>query len=187
MKRGKRAQFYILAAVIIISIIISLTNVTNYIVTKEITKSDSIFENFNNQMLNAINYCLTKNLGISDCAANLTSLFSNYTAQNTRENFELTIYYGNISSDKKNIGSIKTQTKRDGSISPGGQVSYPTSRVEFDSDNSEVSTDASGNNYVNIIINGVVYQTPVLSDNNFIAVMITGSGENNYVITNQKS
>jgi hypothetical protein len=172
--------------VIIIALVIGLASTSNYVVTKNAKKTDNIFSNFNNQVISAVNYCIIKNLPIASCTGNITDIFSNYTQQNTNDNFNLTIFYGNISSGE--IKSITSYPTSSGSENPGLGIGNPAAT------NNEINYTATaevyqlnGKNYINVIINGVIYPTPVLSDNNFIAIMITGSGGNTYVLTNQNN
>jgi hypothetical protein len=183
MKRGKRAQFYILAAVIIIALIASLTTVSNYIVTKQTSeKTGQTFEDFNNEMSYAMDYCINQDITIDICIANIASLFSNYTEQNTRENFNLTIYFGN--GNGNTINSTTYYRANSGTISPGWGGIVSTSGGRVDKTTNIYTNHEKKKKYIDMTINDVNYSVPVLKDNNFIAVMVTTDGYNNYVFTN---
>lgn len=183
MKRGKRAQFYILAAVIIIALIASLTTVSNYIITKQPSeKAGQNFEDFNNEMSYAMDYCINKDITIDICIANIASLFSNYTEQNSRENFNLTIYFGN--GNGNTINSTTYYRTNSGNISPGWSSISSTISGKVDKTTNIYTDYPEKGRYIDMTINEVNYSVPVLNDNNFIAVMITTEGYNNYVFTN---
>jgi len=193
MKRGitknhsKKAQFYIIAAVIIIALVITLTTISNYAVVKEPSlKAGEIFEDFNSAMLTTIDYCINNNLAQSTCVNRLTTLYGDYTQQNTLTPFSITIYYGNVSHEEISYSTVASGSS--GTVSTG-EISLPTSGSVQISHSTQEVFEENGNQFINVTINGAVYKTPVLIDNNFIAVMITteqGSNGNTYVLTNQE-
>jgi len=92
-KRGKKAQFYILAAAIIIAIIIGLTSVTNYAYTQETPKKFyDLSENINLEGTNIIKYGLYNEKNIDELVQNLTETFLPYLGN---ENAEIIIITGN--------------------------------------------------------------------------------------------
>ncbi len=185
MKRGKKGQFYIIAAVIIASLILSLANVSNYVITREISKKGiQTFGDFNNEVLNAMDYCIKNKVSTESCILEISQIFSNYLKDNTLENFELTIFYGDINSDK--IKSI-TYSRTSGGCVSTGNMCLPTSGqiTEITKTNTVNPPDPiTGIITVDVTINGIVYKAPVLEDNNFMSIMITQEGLNNYVLTN---
>jgi len=188
MKRGislknKRAQFYIIAAVVIVAVILSLTTISNYVtIKKEPQKNSDAISNLNYEALKRIDNLNYNNQAVDINVKNLTDLFSRYLENNAYDNFVLVIYYGNITSAL--INKVEYRKKPTGTVSVGGIAVSESSQIEESSSVGQVFTDASGAKFVNVSINGVSYTSPVLNDNNLIIVFSTSDEFNTYVETN---
>jgi len=189
---SKKAQFYIISAVIIIFIILSLAAVSNYASVKKqpekLLQLSDVLKTEGQYVLENAKY----NQGnVEQNIQSYVNLFSNYTQQTTSEDFSMIILYGNVNANFINGLSVtKSSTGKviydlgDGNtvvISGGNQISVTPSDVHVSSVSATEKTASititSGNNTLSRTV-------PVLEDNNFIFVMATNDGFNQYIREN---
>jgi hypothetical protein len=187
IKRGlmkKQGQFYILAAMIIIAIIITLASLTNYAYVREKPKKFyDLSNNLNLEGSNIIKYGLYGNQNIDSIIQNLTQIFSEYIEQ-TNEDTDLVIITGNINNvtvriiNKTNTGSVN--------VNLGG--STPTLVYEGEENNVLVSApqDLTDNPYIFITLsNNVTQNFTINPGQNFIFVLTKSEGFEQYVRTTE--
>jgi len=192
-KKSKKAQFYIIGAVIIIFIVISLASVSNYVsIKKQPEKIISLGD-----MLKEEGQRIVENSDYNDGNVNenintYLTLFSDYLQQNTQEDFNLLILYGDVSASEDIQGRIFTraslgQVNLDvGGTSFGAsggsavQINTPVIVVNPGPQNNQGTVDVTiGSGDTN-----VTTTVPILEDNNFVFVMTTSDGFNRYVRDN---
>lgn len=192
-KRSKRAQFYILAAVIIIFVIIWFASITNYVAyKKEPEKFYDLGKTLKIEGVEVINNLNFENPGsIDENIALYLDLFADYTNQHLEEDFNLIILYGDVDQDSNISARVYSRG------SNGGVVFYLGQETIFTEDivglnKTEVSLSVNQDNTVDVTLLGPDGQirtetVPILNDNNFIFVMTTSDGFNQYVQTNLNS
>jgi len=113
-KRGKKAQIFIIAALIIIAIVIGLAGVTNYIYVKE--KPEKLYDissNIDLEGVNIIKYGLYENEDLNPLIENFTKTFADYISTNEESaNSSLVIIYGN----ENNVTLLITNNTNQGSV-----------------------------------------------------------------------
>ena len=79
-KKGKRAQFYLLAAVIVVLVIMSLSSVVTYSIIRSQPKStQELSQNLRTESPNVIRYGIFNNQNMSSLMQNFTEAdFANY-------------------------------------------------------------------------------------------------------------
>lgn len=183
-KRGKKAQFYILAAAIIIAIIITLASLTNYAYVKEKPKKFyDLSNNLNLEGSNIIKYSLYDNQNIDAIIQNLTLIFSQYIEE-TQENTDLVIITGNLN----NI-TVRVINKTDtGNVNVYLGASTPNLVYQGTQSNVLVSTpvDLTNNPYISISLNGITQNFTISPGQNFIFVLTKSEGFERYVNTNEQ-
>lgn len=189
IKRGKQGQFYLIAAVIIILIIVGLAGVKNYVsVKKEPPKFQDFSDMLGREGKYAIEYGIYSNSNTKTISESLINLTSDYMTQNYEEDFVLYIVYGDITGN--NISSKKISKVSQ------GDISLNTAGTEFNSPGSStispeditltINSDPPNTVTVNITVGtSVISQTlPVLKNNNFVFAMTTSNGLSQYITTN---
>ncbi len=190
IKRGKQGQFYLIAAVIIVLIIVGLAGVRNYVsVKKEPPKFQDFSDMLGREGKYTIEYSLYNNKNTTQISENLINLTSEYMTQNYNEDFVLYIIYGDINGN--NISSKKISKVSQ------GDISLNTVGTQFDSPGSStlnqkdviLTVNSDNTVTVNITIGGsVISQTlPILKNNNFVFAMTTSSGLSQYITTSTKT
>jgi len=188
---GKKAQFYIISAVIIIFIIISLAVVTNYVtVRKEPTRFYNLADILKTEGIQVVQYS-EYNRAEGTVVENIDrylEIFSAYIETHTTEDFSLVILYGNASGGEV-LGRVIQRTTEGGvTVSIGGGApSTITQDASIAVTNATVRGDAS-TGAVNVTITpsagiNITQTVPVLEDNNFAFVMTTSQGLNQYIQT----
>lgn len=184
----KKAQFYIISAVIIIFIILSLASVSNYVSVKpqptKILNLGDVLQQEGEHVLENAQY----NKGnVEQNIKAYLDLFSKYLEQNTQEDFNLVIIYGDINAS--NItGRVFTRSSLGKvTLDVGGQSfgAQGGTEVAVNPATVHVNDIAAGKKAVNITIEtdgvNITSVLPVLEDNNFMFVMTTSDGFNKYV------
>jgi hypothetical protein len=186
---SKKAQFYLIAAAIIIAVLITLTSTTNLVTTKNNQdKVELDINKLNYEAIKLVDYSLYNNLNGADTTAkinNLGSLFSDYIASSGSEQLGLYIFYGDTSTTTPGISSLKGQAyvqRSSGSVQIDNMEISQTNVVVKNAEYSE-KFKIDTKDYINITIKDVTYTTP-LSNNNFMIVLTTSDGFNNYIATN---
>lgn len=185
MKRGKKGQFYLIAAVIIILVILGLVGVKNYISVKKEPKNfmeigDTLQLEGSYVVENAL-YSNTGNVETNTQA--YLNLFSNYMEQNTNEDFSLIIVYGDINGGKVQGKIYYRQSSGnvclDNSCAPGSSMINVTDT----SCNVNVGVPRTANCTITIAGQTITHTVPILQDNNFVFVMTTSKGLSQYIQT----
>ena len=175
MKKGKRGQFYIIAAVILIIIIIGLAGVTNYIKVKE---EPVTFFNLGEQLDIEAPYVIDNGIytgeDIPKLIENFTKRYAQYTGQ-SNENFQMIIVYGDQTGAQINAyHSIESGRITLGNIGGIGLTNVESITPETTQSGSNVSVNLSNNTY-NFNLN---------PGQNFFFVITTSQDFGDYVYQN---
>ena len=118
-KRGKKAQFYLIAAAIIIALVISASAMVNYVQVKEKPKKFyDLSTNLGLEGTNLIKYGLYENKNIDLLIQNFTDIYAKYM-QTGAEEANLIIISGNLSNitvrmiNKTSTGDVKVRLGND--------------------------------------------------------------------------
>jgi len=178
MKRGKKAQFYIIGAVIIIMAMISLASVSNYVlIKKEPAKFANLGETMNLEGQKIIEYGKYSEKDLNSVTTNFSQMMASYIGI-TNENVDILIIHGNSSNAQVTViskNSTGTITLNTGS---GG---------EFTTENSEYglyTTNTTGNN-VSITLLNTTYPFALSENEEFMFVMTKSEGFEKYVKSNR--
>jgi hypothetical protein len=184
---GKKGQFYIISAVIIIFVIIGFAVVTNYVTVK---KAPEKFYDIGRDLSEGARvveyseYSTNPNINVDQQIANYIGLFANYTSLNTGENFNMLIIYGNIGADK-NISVKKYNSTSTGGVSISFGGAPINAQVQGTLSGEQGFLAVNPDNTVNVTLKSgnstIVTRVPVLQNNNFAFVMTTSDGFNDYV------
>jgi hypothetical protein len=195
MKKSKRGQFYLIAAVIICFIMVSFAVISNYVYVKSTPeKFYDIGDILKREGTKVVEYSQATNSNLDENIQKYLSLYKDYLDSNLNADFDLVIFYGSISPGAGTITARSFSRESLGDISLDLGTGYTTLvqgattvrigseevsiNPNLDSKTVQVSlTSRSAGRTFNV-------QAPVLSDNNFIFVMTTSDEFNNYVQTN---
>lgn len=189
--QNKKAQFYIISAVVIIFIIIGFAVVTNYVSVRE--KPEQFYdigEILKLEGVRIVEYAEYNEALGTNVEAQIESyvrMFRAYTIDNPNETFSFIIIYGSITGGKVKALNYSTES--------GGGLRFSLGQTGFQPDipNSvypeQIKLRVNEDNTVNITLTGgigedrreVVTQVPVFPDNNFAFVMTTSKGFNDYI------
>lgn len=190
MKRGsksKKSQFYLIAAIVIVFIVISFAVVYNYIyVKKEPQKFYDIGEILKIEGIHVVEHAEYTGLNVNENIDNYLGLFESYLREHAAENFDLIIVYGNAQTGEVQAIRYSTNVSEGGvSLSIGEmQVVYsPPGRIKKE----QASVKVTGLNTVEVTLKSgdlsITLTLPILPDNNFAFIMTTSDGFSNYVQT----
>jgi len=184
--QNRKAQFYIISAVIIIFVIIGLAVVTNYVSVKKEPEKFYDVGDILKQGATVVDYAEYKGINVEDQIELYISLFENYTRLNPEEKFNFWIIYGNITNGEVRAINYSTESSGGVGISFGRTVATAGYSVILAKqqvlmavnpvDNTVNVTMTSGNNTI-------ITKVPVFQDNNFAFVMTTSNGFNDYILT----
>jgi hypothetical protein len=193
MKRGIRAQFYIMAAVVIVIIIASIAGISNFARTeKQPEKFYSLSEMADEEgwqvMSNTIfQQMLNQGKGVNENLKKFLDLFAQYVDQNTQEDISLIFIYGDVSLGQIS-GEVYTRSSQ-GDVN----VFLGDKKIDVGISKRIISTEGmdsfkvyqSGDQrFINVSLNGINQTIPLIEGNNFLFVMTTSSGLNQYVTDN---
>lgn len=185
MKRGKLGQFYLITAIIIILIIFGLAGIKNYItVKKEPQKFAEISDTLKLEGTYVIENAAYNSGTVSVNTQNYLNLFSQYMAQNTNEDFNLIIVYGDINGNEINGKNYYRQS--------AGSVCLDNSCVPGSSNIENVDTTCiinegipkTANCTITIGNQNITHTVPILEDNNFVFVMTSSKGLSQFIQRN---
>jgi len=185
----KKGQFYIIAAVIIIFVIIGLAVVTNSVsVRKQPTKFYDLGDILKTEGIQVVQYSEYSQSNVNDNLNLYLDLFSSYIQTHTTEDFSLVILYGDATGGGNVQGKVLQRTTEGGvsvSIS-GGQPITVTQQTDVTIGNTAVTQN--DDNTVNVTLTSsdginITQTLPVLQDNNFVFVMTSSQGLNQYIQT----
>jgi len=191
LNKNNKAQFYLIAAMIIIFIVVGFAGISTQVGVKkepqkfydvgQILKSEGI------QVVDNTNYNPGADLNTN--VGTYLDLFANYTNNNINEDFTMIILYGDVVSG--NISATGYSRTSGGGVTYylGGETAPlsvqsvgPLNRTQYIY---EVNPDST----VDITLIGetenITITLPVLSDNNFMFAMTTSSGFNQYIQSSQ--
>jgi len=174
--RGKRGQFYIIAAVIIAIIILSITGLTNYVTVKEEPASFyDLGTNFGQEGPVVVNYGVYNSLVISDVVKRFTDAYSDYMALTGEQEFNLVVIYGN------NRQATKTTYTR----ASTGEVETDLGTIPVSNAITSVTEPIpTGQSSIDVRIQEKDYNFKLKENENFLFVMTTSKGFENYVEEN---
>jgi len=175
----KRGQFYLIAAIIIIIVIVSLSSVTNYIERrKEPAKFYDLSEELSEEGARVVDYGIYNEENITSLMSNfLDNYFVNYT---TEKEEEVVFVYGN----ENNI-TVMTYTN----ISTGEiAINYGTTSMNIRGAgryqaNRTTFTPGHEENKITVTILENNYEFTLKEGENFFFIITRTSGEERYVIT----
>jgi len=190
MQKGRKGQFYLIAAVIIIVIIISMAAITNYVSTKqEPKKFFELGEILKSEGRYIIDSSVYKNSDVNTNIENYLRLYADYMEANTNEDFNLIVLYGSTTLNTLQGKLYSKSSTGNVSVSLGGTTpvtAYEGEEVRIEDADVTVTSGNSGN--VHVQVNSgkegsapIEQDVPVLADNNFVFIMTTSSGFNEYV------
>jgi hypothetical protein len=192
MKKEKKGQFYLIAAGIIVFIIISLGAITNYVyVRSEPQKFYDIGDVLGREGVKVIEYAQFNKQNINQTVNRYLEVYEDYLDTNLNTDFDLIIFYGNITDEKINAKRYTRSSMGQVTISLGQGVNARVaggSEVIIRNEQAQVTTDADGRN-VNVTLKpnqdkpSINMKVPVLPDNNFVFVMTTSDEFNRYIQT----
>lgn len=170
---NKKAQFYIIAAVIIVIVIFGIVGISNYVVVKESPVGFyDLSENLGFEGANVIDYGIYRSANMDKLIKSFAEDYSAYAAS-TGENFELAIIYGN-KNDAKIITNFTVQSSGSMSLGEFGQPIAGTVT-------STVTPIVKGDEKVNVSIANNTYNFELKENENFFFVIAKSQGFEKYV------
>lgn len=175
---NKKAQFYLIAAVILVIIILGMAGVANYIsVKEEPTNFYDIGENLGLEGAWVIDQGIyTRNEELDNRIKDFTAKFADYVAA-TGEEFELTIIHGD-----SQLGTVEQYDK-----SSIGEICSVTGESEYCLQNYEVGepeTRTFTGGHTNFVVGDSNYEVTLSENQNFLFVMTTSKGFEKYIYEN---
>lgn len=185
--KSKKAQFYLIAAVIIVMVILSLAAVSNYVnVKKTPQKFYDLADILNSEGKYVVLNAAYTDKNVNTNIENYLYLFSKYLEDNTDEDFNIIIFYGDSESNnvtgkvysRSSVGNVNIYLGDSPFTVQGGEtVSVNSTTVQV--------KDVGGKKEVEVVINNkglnITQTLPILTDNNFVFVMTTSKDFNQYV------
>lgn len=181
MKRNKKAQFYLIAAIIIVGVLVGLASITNYIRTKkEPAKFYDLSEELSEEGSRIVDYGIYNEKDLSKMMENFTdNYFVQYSEEKVKDS-ELVFIYGN----QNNITVSSYTSENTGTIS----IDYGTS--SFDLTGSE-KYSANRTSYipispyeVKVKLLGVEYKFDLKEGENFFFVINRNTTDETYIVQN---
>jgi hypothetical protein len=177
MKRGKRAQFYIIAAIIICTVLIGIAGYYNYVYLKKPSgKFYDLSKNVNLEGAEIIKYGIFNNKEMEPLIEDFTEIFAQYILD-THEKTGLTI----ITGDEKNIivRQINETTLGTINVEIGGTTTKVSSTTK---QNIVIGNYTVQNRTVQILLpNNVSKEFDLASGQNFLFVLTKSSELEDYV------
>lgn len=179
--KGKRAQFYLIAAIIIVSVLIGLATITNYIRTKkEPTKFYDLSEELSEEGSRVIDYGIYNEKDLPKIVENFTDEYFVEYSEEKIKGSELVFVYGN----QNNVTVSSYTSENTGTVS----IDYGTS--SFDLTGSEkyvvnrTSYIPSSPYGVKVRLLGVEYDFSLKEGENFFFVINRNTTEEIYIVKN---
>ena len=187
-RKSKKAQFYIIAAVVIVIVIMGFATVSNYVqVKKTPEKFYDLGDVLKLEGSHVIENALYTDKSVNENIEAYLALYSDYIEKNTNEDFNIVIFYGNISAaddvtakfySRKSEGSVNLYlgTNNPFTVQGGKTVMVNSTQVQVigsDKKSVEVTINHNGLN--------ITQTLPVLEDNNFVFLMTSNDEFNTYV------
>lgn len=173
MKRSKKAQFYIIASIILILIILGMAGVSNYVtVAEEPVKFYELGENLELEGAWIIDYGIYNQKNINETVQKFAEEFSDYLSQ-TGSDFELVIIYGD-----QDLSCTQTYSRGvTGEINTGGG-NVPIEGVIL---SDPICTTGSE---ITIPFSDKEYEVSVKDNENFLFIISSSEGFEDYVYSN---
>ncbi|MDP1729203.1 MAG: hypothetical protein Q8L27_03315 [archaeon] len=189
MKDNQKAQFYIISAVIIIFIIMSLVSVSNYVsIKQQPEKTLSLTEVLKTEGEKIVENAEYTKGDINSNIESYLELFKKYIDENTQEDLNLVILYGDVNNLNNIQGQIFTRASTGAvNLDFGGQVTTINqgSEIKVNPTSIRVDTISTTEKTITLTIEeggtSLTATIPILEDNNFVFVMTTSDGFNRYV------
>lgn len=178
----KRGQFYLIAAVVIVAIILGLSSVTNYIITKrKPVKFYDLSSELNEESVRVVDYGVYNEEDIPKIIENFTDEYFIEYAEEKEKGTELVFVYGN--KDNVTVATYTSEQTGEISINYGattfvhtGLDKYVANRTSF------VPELVEGEYRVRVYILGVEYDFKLQEGENFLFVMAKKTEEETYII-----
>ena len=187
MKRGKKAQFYLIAAGIIVFILISLALVSNYAsVKKEPQKFYDIGDVLQREGPSVVAYSVNNEEDVNDNIRKYIDLYKDYLDKNLNTDFDLIIFYGDVTNSNITALRFTRDSLGDLSINFGPTQFGGIGGTEVYVNESEWRVNI-GLNTVNVTLTSQrtgenkTIEVPILGENNFAFIMTSNDGFNTYI------
>jgi len=177
MKRGKKAQFYIIGAVIIIMAMISLASLSNYVlIKKEPAKFMDLGETMNLEGQKIIEYGKYSEEDLNDVTADFYGMMAGYV-KDTNEDVDILLIHGNSSNAQVTVIS-KNST---------GTVTLSTGGNNFaaESFGYQINTTTINSNNITVTLLDTPYNFELGEDEEFMFIMTKNEGFDKYVKDNK--
>lgn len=173
----KRGQFYLIAAIIIVGVIITLSSITNYITTrKEPVKFYDLSSELSQESARVVDYGIYKEENVPQRIENFTDEYFVYYSEDKEKGVELVFVYG----DAENITTATFTTQDTGKIS----VDYGTSSFEVSGTNKYVANRKNfspAGNEVKVKLLGAEYNFTIKEGENFFFILTKNMTEETYM------
>jgi hypothetical protein len=177
---NKRGQFYIIAAVLIIVIVSSITAVTNYAITNPSPKPlESLSNNLEQEGPRIVDYGIYTRNDVNNVLNNFTSNdFAPYFLKKTN-NPNIVFVYGN----KTNLYGVVYNLTSTGTItaSIGGQTTWDTTGIYA---KTTIINPAPGSSSVNVTMLGKTFQFDLRNNEMFYFVIMQQKQGETYIKKN---
>ncbi len=172
-KRGvtsRKGQFYIIAAIIIVIILVGMAGVSNYVsVQEEPTGFYDLGKDIGLEGASIIDYGIHLDQSIDNEVADFTKLYGEYISK-TSENFTLAIVYGNSVS----ATIVKVYPKETGYVSGAGIIIPGTDNILIESETIYTSS-------ADIEIYKTTYHFDLETNENFFFVIAKSKGFETFI------
>ena len=174
----KKAQLFIIAAVIIVGVLFSLFAVTNYVKTKpKPTAFYDLSEELSSESSQVIDYATYTQGDANSLVQDFSQKYADYCCNSTSNDVELVFVYGN--SDQLTMLNYTTQTGTVGGELGGTSASTTITTLEPQITN--IPPDAP----INVTIGNVTYNFQLSPGENFFFVIKKDIGEEKHVASQQ--
>lgn len=183
IKRGRQGQFYIIAAIIIVLVLMGLAGVTNYIMVREEPEEFyDLGEVLEREGDWAYSYALYDKQNVDTVLDDFSRSFANYTAHSKEDFFDLVIVYG----DRDNAKAIVFSKKESGEVNVniGSQKIQFTTQEQGKLNRQELNIQPDKDGYINFEIENYSYEGYLKDNQNFIFYMTTEKEFERIVSTN---
>lgn len=169
---NKRGQFYLLAAIVIIAIILTFVGISNYSEIQMNSKIYDLGEELGIEANNVIDHGIIQQGEVSTYLEEFVEEYAQYAQSDSRE-----IYF--IFGSEKGITLVTYEDQSTGSINIGGTTLTTTegaTRIQ------EISAD--GDEIIRVKIREVEYEFPLKKGENFYYIILEDIGEETLIAKN---
>ena len=191
LKENDKAQFYLIAAMIIIFVIIGFAGISSQIgVKKEPQKFYDVGQILKSEGIEVVDYTnYNKTATLNTNIGTYLDLFANYTKDNINEDFSMLILYGDVVSGNISATGYSRTSAGGVNLYLGGGTTPSSIESTGPLNRTQYIYQVNPDQTVNITLIGetgnITNTLPVLPDNNFMFVMTTSSGFNQYIQSSQ--